>query len=63
MKIYVNAYLFKNLGDDLFLNILTHRYPQHMFYIISNRYKSEQNRKVLKNTIFMKVLKIANIIK
>lgn len=56
MKIYVNAYLFKNLGDDLFLNILTHRYPQHMFYIISNIYKSEQNRKVLKNTFFMKVL-------
>ena len=31
MKIYVDAYFAKNLGDDLFVNILTKRYPNHKF--------------------------------
>ncbi len=31
MKVYLNAYLQRNLGDDLFVHILTKRYPQHSF--------------------------------
>ncbi len=35
MKIYLNAYLQKNLGDDLFLYILLNRYKKHQFYTIT----------------------------
>jgi len=27
-KVYVDGYLYKNLGDDLFLKILTDRYKR-----------------------------------
>ena len=47
MKIYVDAYLAKNLGDDLFINILTTRYPEHKFYAISKGEKG-YNTKNLK---------------
>lgn len=56
MNIYVNAYLEKNLGDDLFFKILTDRYPEHQFYAISNEYKSDKNITFMKNTIKMKIL-------
>lgn len=35
MKIYLNAYLQKNLGDDLFVYILLNRYKNHQFYAMS----------------------------
>ena len=56
MKVYVNAYLEKNLGDDLFLKILVDRYPNHQFYTISNEYNSNKNMTFMKNTILMKIL-------
>ncbi len=56
MQIYVNAYLQKNLGDDLFLKVLIDRYKEHKFYTISNIYESKENLKVYRNTIFMKIL-------
>lgn len=37
MKIYLKAYLKKNLGDDLFVKTLLDRYPKHNFYIRSKR--------------------------
>ena len=48
MKIYVDAYLAKNLGDDLFVNILIKRYPNHKFYSIAENEKgySKGNLKV-----------------
>ena len=59
MKIYVDAYLAKNLGDDLFINILTKRYPQHKFYAISKGEKgyNTKNFKVYSNTYIFKILK------
>ncbi|OKZ76588.1 MAG: hypothetical protein BHW01_07380 [Clostridium sp. 27_14] len=59
MKIYVDAYLSKNLGDDLFINILTKRYPQHKFYAISKGEKgyNTKNFKVYSNTYIFKILK------
>ena len=59
MKIYVDAYLSKNLGDDLFINILTKRYPQHQFYAISKGEKgyNTKNFKVYSNTYIFKILK------
>jgi len=32
LKVYLKAYLRKNLGDDLFLEIITNRYPNTTFY-------------------------------
>ena len=59
LKIYVDAYLAKNLGDDLFVNILTNRYPQHKFYAISKGEKGygTKNLKVYNNKYLFKVLK------
>ena len=59
MKIYVDAYFAKNLGDDLFVNILTKRYPNHKFYAIAENEKgySKDNLKVYSNKYFFKVLK------
>ena len=33
MKFYVDIYLDHNLGDDLFLDTLLQRYPEHDFYV------------------------------
>ena len=59
MKIYVDAYLAKNLGDDLFINILTNRYPEHKFYAISKGEKGydTKNFKVYSNVYMFKALK------
>ena len=59
MKIYVDAYLAKNLGDDLFINILTTRYPEHKFYAISKGEKgyNTKNFKVYSNMYIFKILK------
>lgn len=59
MKIYLDAYLAKNLGDDLFIHILTERYPNHKFYTISKGIKGydKNNLKVYSNPYFFRVLK------
>lgn len=46
MKIYLKAYLNKNLGDDLFVKILLNRYKNHTFYI---RAKSKYSKFFDKN--------------
>lgn len=38
MKIFLDSYLNNNLGDDLMIDLICHRYPQHEFYI-GNRNK------------------------
>jgi colanic acid/amylovoran biosynthesis protein len=43
MKIYVEIYLDHNLGDDLFLDALLSRYPEHEFYIGVNHEFGELN--------------------
>lgn len=59
MKVYVDAYVAKNLGDDLFIHILTERYPNHKFYTISKGIKGydKNNLKVYSNPYFFRVLK------
>ena len=59
MNIFVDAYLYGNLGDDLFFEDLVKRYPRHTFTVISNFYKSKKykNIKVHKSTITSKLLK------
>lgn len=59
MKVYVDAYLFENLGDDLFINILTKRYPKHNFFAITRGFKGykSENLKVYSNVIIFRMLK------
>lgn len=57
MKIFVNAFLENNLGDDLFVDILLNRYPQHTFYTISKDFKPRKNLKVLSNNFLIKVIR------
>ena len=59
MNIFVDEYLYGNLGDDLFFEDLVKRYPRHTFTVISNFYKSKKykNIKVHKSTITSKLLK------
>ena len=49
MKVYVDAYLEKNLGDDIFLDMLIKRYPKHKFYAMSRKEKeyNSNNLKVI----------------
>lgn len=44
MKVFIEAYLYGNLGDDLFLDILSERYPNTEFITVSHFYEpiSEQ---------------------
>ena len=59
MKIYVDAYFAQNLGDDLFIDILTKRYPKHKFFAISefkNQY-NEENLKIYSNKYLFKAIK------
>ncbi len=35
-KIFLAGFWHNNLGDDLFLKIITEKYPQEQFYIVSN---------------------------
>jgi colanic acid/amylovoran biosynthesis protein len=43
MKFYVEIYLDHNLGDDLFLDCLLSRYPEHDFYVGVNSNFGELN--------------------
>ena len=59
--IFVKAYLNKNLGDDLFIDILVNRYPEHKFIIlVANKnfsYLSKyENIKVIKLNIVRRVI-------
>lgn len=57
MNVYVNAYLYNNLGDDLFVDVLVNRYPSSKFYTISNFYKSNnKNIKIYSNKFINKLL-------
>ena len=59
MKIYLDAYLSKNLGDDLFIDIITNRYKNHEFYAISKGIKgyNQKNLKVYTNSYVYRALK------
>lgn len=67
-KVYIDAYLFKNLGDDLFVKILTERYEDVTFYtstrISYNKSIFNKNLKIYSgifigviNKIFEKIFK------
>ena len=43
MKIFINAFLEGNLGDDIFVDLLLDRYPNHNFYTLSSDYLPTKN--------------------
>ena len=61
MKIYINAYLNQNLGDDLFIKTLTSRYNMHEFYSISNGIYYENScfdhLKIYSNKFFYRIIR------
>ena len=65
MKIYLDAFLAKNLGDDLFIDILLNRYKNHKFYAISRgeKYNKYPNLKVYSNSFIFRVLKKLRLVK
>lgn len=49
IRVYLSAYLNQNFGDDLFLKVLLERYPNVIFYTMSNYdYDDYNNLKVIK---------------
>ncbi len=57
MKVFLKAYIKKNLGDDLFIDILANRYKSTDFLISSDAsYLKNKNLKYYKKNIFTKVL-------
>ncbi|MDT2817400.1 polysaccharide pyruvyl transferase family protein [Vagococcus lutrae] len=55
-KIFLSGYWEGNLGDDLFLDIICKRYPNSIFYIITeskhkNKYEHIKNLKVIYNDL------------
>lgn len=55
MKLFLNGYFYRNLGDDLFFHIIADRYPEHQFYAMihgdhAEAYKGVSNVKILPQT-------------
>ena len=62
MKVFVNAYLENNLGDDLFMDILVNRYKNHQFYALTNSYEATcSNVHKIKNKYFIKLIRKLNL--
>ena len=61
MKIYVKAFFSENLGDDIFIKILTERYKNHKFYGISNGFKKYKNYynnlKMVSNSFIFRIIR------
>lgn len=63
-KIWLQAYCHENLGDDLFVRIITDRYPRCRFYLMSNgdnrQLRGIPNLTILPETLPRKVLRKLN---
>ena len=57
MKVFVNAYLENNLGDDLFFDILKARYTGNKFYIMSSSMKKEENVVVYRKKLINRIVR------
>lgn len=36
MDVFLTAYINKNFGDDLFVDMICRRYPQHIFHVVGS---------------------------
>ena len=57
MKVFVNAYLENNLGDDLFFDNLKNRYKANKYYIMSSSMKKEEDVVVYKNKFINRIIR------
>ena len=57
----MDEYFAKNLGDDLFVNILTKRYPNHKFYAIAENEKGYMSDEVTMMVVKGELLEINDI--
>ncbi len=57
MKVFVNAYLEGNLGDDLFFDTLLNKYPNHKYKTISDEEKKRDNLEVYNNRFLNKFIR------
>lgn len=65
-KVFLKCYLIKNLGDDLFLKIISERYKDNFYLISSLKYDDfkNENVKITYRNFFIKVFdKICKILK
>lgn len=61
MKIYLKAYTEKNLGDDIFIKIMTERYRNHEFFLVSGKnYLKFDNLNIKRHRIMNKIMKIVS---
>ncbi len=57
MKVFLKAYINKNLGDDIFIDMLSRRYPNTTFLIDSKaQYFNNKNLEFYNKNIFKKVI-------
>ena len=66
MRVFLNAYLDENFGDDLFVEVIAQRYPNHQFDILApenygGKFSSNVNLK-LSNNLTKEMTKEDNII-
>lgn len=62
MNVFLNAYVAKNLGDDLFIKILLERYPEHNFLILTDRKHKDYLSKYHNLSVKTKKFKYLDII-
>lgn len=61
MKIYLKAYTEKNLGDDIFIKIMTERYRNHEFFLVSGKnYLNFDNLNIKRHRIMNKIMKLVS---
>ena len=57
MKVFLKAYINKNLGDDIFIDIISKRYPNTNFLIDGNaNYLNNKNLTFYNKNIFKKII-------
>lgn len=57
MKVFLKAYINKNLGDDIFIDMLSRRYPNTKFLIDSKaQYFNNKNLEFYNKNIFKKII-------
>lgn len=62
MKIILKMYINKNIGDDLFIDVIANRYPKIDFVIygIRNRMISSLYKKIYKNVDVVTISRLNN---
>ena len=61
MKIFLKAYTKKNLGDDIFVKIISEKYPDNVFYLPESANYLDINNLAFYNLKFNKMLKLISL--